>query len=108
MAGDENDRHVNVGSCQILLNFEATLFRQPHIEHQAARSVWNAIFQECIPRCVEPNLQSKGLQQLFQAWPGMKHQRQLRRRFLSGYAGRPAAPCKILRTNVTKLLNLDK
>jgi hypothetical protein len=52
MAGNENDRHVNVSSRQFLLKFETTRFGQPHIEHQAARVVRNAIFQESTPRCV--------------------------------------------------------
>ena len=53
MAGDENDRRVNASSRKFFLNFEATRFGQPHIEHQATRVIRNAIFQESTPRCVE-------------------------------------------------------
>ena len=49
MAGNENDRYVNPRSRQFLLNFEATPLGQPHIEHQATRSVWEVILQEGLP-----------------------------------------------------------
>jgi hypothetical protein len=62
-ASDENDRNVNIGLCQLALEIEPTLSRQPDIEDQAARNIRQLPLQNFLRRAEKLNLQTYGADQ---------------------------------------------
>jgi hypothetical protein len=67
MAGNEDDRKVDLDLGQFLLEIKATPARQLYIKNQAARDWWTAAFQEILRRGKGLYVQTRGTEKIPQA-----------------------------------------
>ena len=69
MAGQEDNRKVDVFIVELSLKVEAALARQPDIEHQTAGAVGPLVCEELACRLEHSDLQPYGLKQIVERGP---------------------------------------